>query len=157
MDPSNLLTPNPSLTDLLPGLVLDTLVAQKVMGMDLFGPPPNSEHIQGARHSIPRYSTDIAAAWTVVKYVQEKNPGWRFSLLGGDVSMGYATAKDGSWKRDRNGDLVVVEQSREAFGWKAEFHGHLDPRKNTGQRYGSEYATTAPHAICLTALKAMNA
>ena len=77
-------------------------------------------------NSLPRFSTDIGAAWQVVEKVQADNPGWRFSLLGGDEG----------W-------------------WNAEFFGHIDPTKNYGQRHSSEYAPTAPLAICLAALRAL--
>ena len=91
------------------------------------------------------YSTDIAAAWEVVAKVQRQNSGWRFSILGGDVSMGYL-----------GGDVYrgVDEDSREAFGWHAEFFGHIDPRLNYGQRHGEAYAETPALAICLAALAA---
>lgn len=91
------------------------------------------------------FSTNIAAAWQVVEEVQRRNPGWRFSLLGGDVSMGY---HDGSPQRG------VDENSREFFGWLAEFHGHIDPRLNYGDRHGEGHADTPALAICRAAIAA---
>ena len=76
---------------------------------------------------IRNYPRDISAAWRVVEKIQRDEPGWRFGLLGGDIH----------------------------FRWKAEFHGHIDPEQNYGQRHGQAYADTAPRAICLAALRAV--
>lgn len=95
----------------------------------------------------------MAQAWAMVEEVQRKHPGWRFSLLGGDVSMGYLRRKNGDYRRSGHG-LMVDEASREGFGWWAEFHGHLDPRCNTGQRHASEWAATPQEAIRLACLNA---
>lgn len=97
---------------------------------------------------LPYFSDDLGAAWEAVEEVQRRNPGWRFSLLGGDVSYGY---KGGDYRRG------VDETREEAFGWHAEFHGHIDPRENHGQRHADEWGETAPLAICRAALAAMEA
>lgn len=92
------------------------------------------------------YSTDIAQAWRVVAEVQRRQPGWRFGLLGGDVTYGYRNGKPSNGV-DRN--------SRVVFGWNAEFFGHVDPRFSTGERHGEAFAETPAHAICLAALSAL--
>lgn len=74
----------------------------------------------------PNYSGSIEAAWEIVEHVRSKHPYWRFCLLGGD-------------KKFR--------------GYKAEWFGHEDPKKDYGQRHADEYARTAPMAICLAFLK----
>src|SRR5690349_104195 len=48
---------------------------------------------------LPKFSTDIAAAWQVVEKVQSRFPWWRFSILGDDERFA---------------------------GWKAEFFGEQD-------------------------------
>lgn len=95
---------------------------------------------------IPSYSKDTGAAFQVVAEVQRRNPGWRFSLLGGDVSYGYVSG-DPSRGVDRD--------RLEAFGWKAEFMGHIDPEQNYGERHGEAYADTPALAICRAALAAL--
>jgi len=104
----------------------------------------------------PAYSTDLSAAWDVVMRVQALHEGWRFSLLGGDRTMGYRMNNDGSFKRvGRKREIVVVPTSRCAFGWRAEFFGHVDPRKNYGDRHGGAHHMSAPMAIVLAALDAV--
>jgi len=134
------------MSDMKAGRELDALVAEKVMGRDMTKP-------EGFKYPIglPRYSVEIAEAWKVVWEVQRQHPGWRFCLLGGDVSMGYKRDPAGGWVSP----LVVVEDSREAFGWDASFFGELDPRVNCGDRHGEAWADTAPLAICLAALQAV--
>lgn len=87
---------------------------------------PDSE---GPFYEGPGYSTDIDAAWEVMSHVQESHPGWRFGLLGGD------------WHFDHS--------------WQAEFFGHINPSEDYGQRHGKAYMITAPEAICLAALIAV--
>jgi len=94
-------------------------------------------------------------AMTVVLELQKRNPGWRFSLLGGDMSMGYVRDADGWLVKDENEDVIVVESPLVPFGWKAEFFGHEDPRKNCGQRHGEGRHVSSPMiAICLAAVAA---
>lgn len=96
--------------------------------------------------NVPKYSTDISAAWQVVEKIQRRHPGWRFMLLGGDVSLSTTYAR---------GRYEVHEDRRVSFGWHASFFGHIDPRVNTGERHADEHADTAPLAICRAALRAI--
>jgi hypothetical protein len=98
-------------------------------------------------------SQSIAAAFQVVAEVQRRFPGWRFSLLGGDVSYGYKK------KRTRSGNVeFTADTSRvEAFEWRAEFFGHIDPTQDTGQRHGDAHADSPALAICRAALEALDA
>jgi hypothetical protein len=100
-----------------PGLELDALIAEKVMGLSV-----SKEIIRdgsGARYypELLHYSTDIAAAWEVVE------------------KMGTLPRKD----MQRGGFQVNYDD----HGWTASFW--------------REYAfgESAPHAICLAALKAL--
>lgn len=102
----------------------------------------------------PDFAGEVGLAMTVVAEVQRKHPGWRFSLLGGDVTMGYKADREGNLLCDPVHGLVVAEDSRFAFGWHAEFFGDVDPRKSTGGRHGEAEADTAAEAICLAALDA---
>jgi hypothetical protein len=74
--------------------------------------------------------------FSLVEQIQKDRPGWRFSLLGGDVCFGYKTDKKGKHVR-KNGSLVVDKKKKAAFGWRAEFFGHEDPSKDYGQRHAS--------------------
>jgi hypothetical protein len=77
---------------------------------------------------LPCYSTDMTAAWEIVKHVQTERPYWRFSILGGDEGFGSQ--------------------------WKAEWFGEADPDKDYGDRHGIARCATAPEAICKAALLA---
>lgn len=96
-----------------PGSELDLLVAEKVMGLSpykSFG-DYRYEHNSNLRDSIlPRYSTDIAAAWKVVEEF------YRDNLF--EINWNHATKK-----------------------WHASINEH------------TKASDTAPHAICLAALK----
>jgi len=75
--------------------------------------------------------TDIADAFLVVERINELHSDWRFCLLGGDTTdSGF-------------------------FGWKAEWFGCFDAKKNCGDRHAQAFADTAPMAICKAALKVM--
>lgn len=103
---------------LKPGRELDALIAEKVMG---WKPPEFIDGVslerrwkndRGEFDSLPRYSTDIAAAWEVVE------------------KIGLIIGKNGPvWDAQDLWDLPVYFAS----------------------------ADTAPHAICLAALKAVGA
>lgn len=97
----------------------------------------------------------VEQAWRLVEAVQKKHPGWRFCLLGGDESMGYQIGKDGNLKRHK-GRLVVAEASRFAFGWKAEFFGDVDPRKDDGSRHAEGRGETMQEAIAHACEKALS-
>ena len=95
------------------GRELDTLVAEKVMGLNV---DRSMMHNGPSYFDPPAYSTDIAAAWLVVEKLRETH----------DVELrGYQPYEPNNWQ-------VVVD---------------------------SEFYTegTAPHAICLAALKAVGA
>ncbi|MEQ1573081.1 MAG: hypothetical protein ABL993_02435 [Vicinamibacterales bacterium] len=102
--------------------------------------------------NLPRYSTDIAAAWEVVEKMQADNPGWRFCLLGGDEPFGMVRVPnpDGMTRY-----ATDPHHRRTPFGWRASFFGHEDPEISTGERHADEHADTAPMATCLAALKAV--
>jgi hypothetical protein len=135
---------------------LDALVAEKVMEWHEEG---GFYWLDDARNLVAEItwspSTDMDAAWQVVRAIQEQHPGWRFSLLGGDTSMGYASDGKGNFLRDKKHNLIVVEDSRVPFGWHAEFFGQLDPRGDYGDRHGTARADTPARAICLAALRAV--
>ena len=71
-------------TDELEGRELDALVAERVMGWVVethgMGPEPPYYYRQktnrhGIHLTIPCFSTDISAAWTVVEWLSETWPG----------------------------------------------------------------------------------
>lgn len=97
-------------------------------------------------NAVPRYSSDITAAWAVVTRLQELNPGWRFDLLGGDRP--FPTLMD------RATGQTFTGTTRHPFGWSAEFFGHEDPEQCTGQRHGTGRGDTPMLAICRAALAA---
>lgn len=76
--------------------------------------------------------------------IQKKRPGWRFSLLGGDVQYAY--------KRNKKERIIGINRKKkEFFGWKAEFFGGIDPSKNTGDRHVSTGYYKDPHDAILMA------
>jgi hypothetical protein len=123
------------------GRELDALVAEKVMGAEnvrwirpelgwpnqpvqaTYAGAGNSEY-----QSVPRYSTDIKAAWRV---------------LSGFVERGW-------WP-----DLSLHSDGASAPGWRCRL-GHTGIETEAGQYSYSRAGTTAPHAICLCALAAVN-
>jgi hypothetical protein len=124
---------------------IDALVAEHVMEASAY----EISLIRKDERALRRYSTDIGEAWRVVRVVQQRQPGWRFDLVGGDVSYGYRRRRDGriDQRGPDKGTLV-------AFGWHARFFGHINPFSDSGDAHGGAYAETAPLAICLAALKA---
>lgn len=106
------------------GREIDALVAEKVMGLDVFEDQANYRGVGTIPHAttgrlgdLPHYSTDIAAAWQVL----DKFDGY-------DLSKAWAN-------EDRYGCALACEL------W------YYDGR-------GAAGASTMPHAICLAALKA---
>jgi len=81
--------------------------------------------------------------WKEVVKVQRMRPGWRFSLLGGDVSYGYNRTKNGRISKHHPIDYSQVVE----FGWRAEFFGDIDPSKDAGQRRVQVAARTAEGAV----------
>jgi hypothetical protein len=122
-----------------PGRELDALIAEKVF--------KNLEPMDVVPLHIPHYSTDIAAAWLVVEKLRELN-------FSSDVSS-YPTSR--KWlKPPHEGALAsswTLQTTKECYQccitrYEVDFGGWIvvcDP-----------VADTAPHAICLAALKAMN-
>ncbi len=119
-----------------PGRELDALVAEKVMGitreqMDRYKNLPSyAASYDGAVEEPRRYSTDITSAWSVVEKLQSSNPYW-----------------------DETGkEAFLAFQMSPAWGvegacWMVNF----------GDSTTLEFGKTAPHAICLAALKAVGA
>jgi hypothetical protein len=124
------------------GRELDRLVAEKVMGWtDLWegegyvmAYPPNEQAmgIDGERAPVPPYSTDIAAAWQVVERMTDRDRADRCTF-----EMHRATDWDDP-----------------AWGYDVRFGRWGDP---THQRERKVWARTAPLAISLAALKALDA
>lgn len=110
-----------------PGRELDKLVAEKIFGWNLTFNVHRQEW--GQQHSdrfepVPKYSTDIAAAWMVVERLNSKN----ISLK---LDNDPVNADEGSNSRGRE--------------WIAQFWNY-----GGVSQYGQ--SETAPHAICLAAL-----
>lgn len=128
--------------ELKPGRELDALIAEKVMGLRYY-PPGNSAtcivetpgwYSPGQSRvveSLPAYSTSIAAAWEVV----EKLTG------SGDCTFQMArnTVLPKEHRKDDPGTWARFEVM---FGY-------------AGGRGARAEAATAPHSICLAALKAI--
>lgn len=135
---------------------LDARIHREVMGLECGWLEGMMDYCSPLKHDgraysavrIPRYSTDIAAAWSVVLEAQRQHPGWRFFLLGGDTCFGCVNDSPSEG---------VDESSRVMFHWRAEFFGEQNPRKNYGDRHGEASATVAPLAICMAALNAIEA
>lgn len=79
--------------------------------------------------NLPSYSENITDAWSVVEYVQQIYPYWRFCLLGGDRDFGY--------------------------NFEAEWFGENDPAQDYGNRHGKAYGKTVSEAICKASLIAI--
>ncbi len=120
---------------MITGRDLDALVAEKVMGFPSFAEQVVSKlstHIRfnheacvicgrqdDTRECLPKYSTEIAAAWEVVEKLREK-----------DFLVSIRTLKSGKIRC-----LVFSPDSENGPGVRA-------------------ISDTAPHAVCLAALKA---
>jgi hypothetical protein len=130
------------------GRELDALIAEKVMGWRLLKqmviPPkaiaglPSGIKDDGKVEykDIPPYSTDIAAAWTVVEKIK-KLKVVRKDALGNDITLDFHISCDG----DR---------------WLAEWHfcsSYAEGSDDISEH--SVFEDTPPHAICLAALKAV--
>ena len=115
-----------------PGKELDALVAERVMGLGLefIGP------VTGFNYGALPYSTDISAAWEVVeKLGQERIPK---RVIPGEMQK-YCL-----WlHQDIDGSFVA----------------HFSPDESTEMSLSAGFPTgpntTAAHAICLAALKAV--
>lgn len=109
------------------GRDLDALVAEKVMGWRLLGNGTayKDETIVPIDYVLKNYSTDIAAAWGVVEYLDRATVITRLNSEWCSVELGP--------RRLEPGDPV-------------EKYGNMGPTAK---------ANTAPLAICLAALKAV--
>lgn len=107
-----------------PGSELDALVADKIMGLNVSWLHEDKDYTKHG--GLPKYSTDIAAAWTVVEKIYNKNKGEPMVMqIYGPLSDGYKVT-------------LIWEH-------------HDGPIEE-----GSIVAKTASHAICLAALKAVS-
>ena len=119
---------------------LDAMMAERVMGQPLgmhdMGPePPYYYLVTTNEHDmhlpVPAYSDDISAAWQVVmKMIAD---GWEFDLQYTNVN-------------ETEGEPLEYQ-------WWCSFIYYTDDEND--HRYESAQGTTAPEAICLVALKAV--
>ncbi len=114
-----------------PGKDLDAQVARAVFGRATLGKDGLWFDAETKR-GIPNYSTDIAAAWEVVERVKTIKPD--------GSEFGIST--------ERTDEFVVVWSDGV---WLAEWR----PINFDGVAILGAKADTAPHAICLAALKAV--
>lgn len=132
------------MADLPAGRELDALVAEKVFGKVF---PPNGRYLDEPGHLryaggvpgfnhlvndvLPKYSTDIAAAWEVVERLTAEWGWW-------DMEFGWRT---------------ISEVERNEKGWTNWCITLLGPDDDVEVFFK---AGSAAHAICLAALKAVN-
>lgn len=122
--------------DLKPSRELDRLVAEKIMGLieihvseqtgELLHTDP-ADPLLAYEIPVPQYSTDIASAWLVVEHIRKNNIR--------DV-------------------LTLASPSDETEYWFATFEKKWHGRASQ-DLYEWESGESAPHAICLAALKAV--
>lgn len=123
-----------------PGRDLDALVAQIVMGYNVQYHVLEGKAIKleegknvGKFMKIPNYSTNIADAWDIVKKIMSTHFEDVFSLLG------------------------PSDESNKWFaGFEKKWHGNKYG-SNIDNVYTREGGETAPHAICLAAIKVFEA
>lgn len=139
------------------GRELDALVAKKVMGLEDIYKDPHPSFGDGLRYracaeaniptisgtyyesgtrAIPKYSTDLSAAWTVVEKMYEL------------------------------GNAFCIERAHRADKWTVHFIPKAPPPRRHDCDHGfvtfiedmeriSDEAESLPHAICLTALRVL--
>lgn len=109
------------------GHEMDALVAEKVMGLEVAGSPERRLHhrVNEVAYPVPRYSTDIAAAWEALEVASKK--------VNASFNVGLYT-----WPKKH----YNVQMSG-GKGWGG--FGEANP---------CVQADTAPLAICRAALKA---
>jgi hypothetical protein len=115
-----------------PGRELDALIAEKVMGLFTNGEPDFGYTYE----TIPPYSTDIAAAWEVVEKMVSR--------------MGYGDLHflwEGPIFKPEDKYLTAEGYPLGTTCWYIRL-------ENAGRRH-IICAPTAPHAICLAALRAL--
>lgn len=123
-----------------PGRELDALIAEKVMGWIPYEPErafaypgwhtPDGEFLNIAR--LPPYSTDITAAWEVVD----------------KLKLAVVPIDETKWWAGKMGDHGHDEDPLTSDTW-------VEQAMRDGKH--GRIADTAPHAICLAALKVMGA
>lgn len=112
------------------GRDLDALVAEKIMGWTNMPAPPIPEDMAGRTPDdeiidLPRYSTDIAAAWTVVIKIKESHQVC----------------------------LVLEDYQFDGKYWEACFKGKFDESTGKWTKLDYAFADTPELAICRAALK----
>lgn len=114
-----------------PGKDLDKLVAEQVMGMT------EEDVLQGPTGSYPCFSTDIAEAWKVMQKIK-----WlRVEMFEGEI-FGNA--------------ILECTGTDPEEGWLLRYEFDLVEYNDRIADLELGYcAPTAPHAICLAALKAL--
>ena len=119
------------------GPAMDKLVAEKVMGFVVAGDvcyQVNGNRWRGVYNQVPAYSTEIRWAWAVMEKLKERvvrmgHPdGLRLEFDGMRWHMGLTESMD-------------ADCPAKHFGWDG------------GRIPGPAEADTAPHGICLAALK----
>lgn len=135
-----------------PGRELDALIAEKVMELKDVRRQTQGWHtdqlmhgpvrVGGVASMVPDYSTNIGDAWMVVEKLKNvicSGEGFRPEF-----------------------ELICSEDNIDAQGWQAVFydrHGsgawHDYKGRDKEWPHFSAYGETAPHAICLAALKAV--
>lgn len=128
-----------------PSRELDALIAEKVMGckvkpgeIDIKCGCEITKHndydYEGAAHT-PNFSTDIGAAWQVVEKLNQRDP----SISTGEFELKFWGDK---WDAKCSDSIRVYDDESGIPSYKVkEFVGTAD---------------TAPHAVCLAALKVID-
>lgn len=135
-----------------PGRELDALVAEKVMGFEVktetrpyelsdLNLHPGDRYI-GDGKQIPPYSTEIGAAWTIV------DKGLIESLVRLRDGRWFARPCQKEFNLDTEKDVLKV-------GWDMGPHGmyYEIPIYEKDHDECGAFGVSAPHAICLAALK----
>lgn len=115
-----------------PGRELDALVAEKVMGLEITKIANGHMWFRDGvtlRSPIPHYSTDIAAAWLVVEKMS--SDGWIHEIT------------------------EHINDSQIKCAMFANRSGHYESYERSWDDEQWAVSGTAPHAICLAALKAV--
>lgn len=140
-------------TELNPGRELDALVAEKVMGFTVYrdtsgiGHPADTCTAPGSteRPLVPEFSANIAAAWGVVERISERlKSGEIPAQVRGDMGSG-----DTYYRFQRTGFQIRKSGGVYYAGFSCADGAHED------DRFLDDLfkAKTAPHAICLAALR----
>jgi hypothetical protein len=129
-----------------PGKELDALVAEKVMGLVLgfmseedIEPSVVVDQATMSFDVIPHYSTDIAAAWEILEKFQKEGKG--FLVVSHMEYVKGAKSEQWGWS--------VMNRDNGYYGYALDGWDEDDTFEVFGE--------TAPHAICLAALRALGA